>query len=139
MLQFVFDTDHLTLLGYGHPSITQHIATKSPGTLGFPVVAVEEYLRGRLAATAQAKTGADRILQYSLLQRSLTLIQSYALAPFDQVAEAQFQILCAMRLRIGTRDQKIAAIALATNATLVTRNKKDFSQIPGLVLEDWSV
>jgi tRNA(fMet)-specific endonuclease VapC len=35
-------------------------------------------------------------------------------------------------------DLKIAAIVLAHDATLLTRNQKDFSQIQGLKIEDWS-
>ena len=118
MLQFVIDTDHLTLLGYGHPLVTHRCAMKVPGALGLPVVTVEEHLRGRLSAIVQAKDGVGRMLQYSLLERSLRLIHPYPIAPFDPLAEDQFQILRAMRLRIGTRDQKIAAIALANNVIL---------------------
>jgi tRNA(fMet)-specific endonuclease VapC len=36
-------------------------------------------------------------------------------------------------------DLKIAAIALANEATLLTRNLVDFGRIGGLKAEDWSI
>jgi len=40
--------------------------------------------------------------------------------------------------KVGRADLLIAAIALAHRATLVTRNVRDFQQIPGLILENWT-
>jgi tRNA(fMet)-specific endonuclease VapC len=39
--------------------------------------------------------------------------------------------------KIGRADLLIAAITLANKATLVTRNTKDFRQVPGLQVENW--
>jgi tRNA(fMet)-specific endonuclease VapC len=43
------------------------------------------------------------------------------------------------QIRIGTQDLRIAAISLANQTTLVTRNQQDFSKVPGLLLEDWTI
>jgi len=40
-------------------------------------------------------------------------------------------------LQIGTSDLKIASIALTHGATLLSANARDFSQVPGLRVEDW--
>lgn len=58
---------------------------------------------------------------------------------FDEQAQTVFQRLHAQRMRIGTLDLRIAAIALSREATLVTRNRQDFAGIPALNIEDWSL
>jgi tRNA(fMet)-specific endonuclease VapC len=59
---------------------------------------------------------------------------------FDEQAQMMFQHLRAQRIRIGTLDLRIAAIALSREATLVTRNRQDFAGIPApLNIENWSL
>jgi tRNA(fMet)-specific endonuclease VapC len=57
---------------------------------------------------------------------------------FDTEAAARFELLKRVPIRIGSMDLKIAAIALAREATLLTRNLIDFRKVPGLSAEDWS-
>ncbi len=68
----------------------------------------------------------------------MSLLQRGGLLDFDGRAVAEYQRLHAARLRLGTMDLKIAAVTLASGATLLTRNSTDFSRVPGLHFEDWS-
>jgi predicted nucleic acid-binding protein len=46
-----------------------------------------------------------------------------------------------LKLKVRKMDLRIAATVLeadATDATLVSRNGRDFRQVPGLRIEDWS-
>lgn len=43
------------------------------------------------------------------------------------------------KIRIGTQDLRIAAIILSQDGILVTRNQRDFVQIPNLILEDRTI
>jgi tRNA(fMet)-specific endonuclease VapC len=58
---------------------------------------------------------------------------------FDTQAQTVFKTLLTQKLRIGTQDLRIAAVALSQGATLVTRNRQDFAAIPALKIEDWSL
>jgi tRNA(fMet)-specific endonuclease VapC len=58
---------------------------------------------------------------------------------FDSNSYNGFESLRQQLRRLDTRDLRIAAIALNTEAVLVTRNRQDFAQIPNLIIEDWSI
>jgi tRNA(fMet)-specific endonuclease VapC len=107
--------------------------------VGISAVSVEEAVRGRLAVLARPLTGPQRVRAYAQLTDTVELISNLPLVPFDALSENQFQKLRALRLRIGASDIKIGAVALAHNLTLLTRNRRDFARIPGLVIADWSV
>jgi tRNA(fMet)-specific endonuclease VapC len=134
MLQFVLDTDHLTLYDRNHRPLIQHLAKRPPDAIGVTVVTVEEALRGRVAALARPLDGLTRIRRYAQLQRTVEIFGQLPVVPFDQASEDQFQRLLALRLRVGVRDLKIAAVVLANHVTLLTRNRRDFGRIPALVI-----
>lgn len=72
------------------------------------------------------------------MERHLTLYRRVQVLGFNDRSGVEFERLKQARLRIGTMDLKIAAIALAHDATVLTRNLKDFSRVPGLRVEDWA-
>jgi tRNA(fMet)-specific endonuclease VapC len=59
--------------------------------------------------------------------------------PFDHANEAEYQQLRAQKTGVGTQDLKIAAVALTNHLILVSRNGRDFSRVPGIRLDDWSI
>jgi tRNA(fMet)-specific endonuclease VapC len=67
------------------------------------------------------------------------MFRLFPLVPFDDGSERRYLQLRASRLRVGTLDLKIAAIAVENALTVLTRNRADFGRVPGLKLQDWSV
>jgi len=58
---------------------------------------------------------------------------------YPESAINRFHQLAAMKLPVRRMDLRIAAIILEHGGTLVTRNLRDFQQIPNLPLENWAV
>lgn len=79
--------------------------------------------------------GASQLFEQDFRGRSLD---------FGSAAALQYSLIRAQRQRAGrpisTEDAQIAAIAISANATLVTRNTKDFDGIVGLrILNPWQM
>jgi tRNA(fMet)-specific endonuclease VapC len=55
--------------------------------------------------------------------------------PFSKDAA---EVYAALPFRRGSFDRLIAAHAIALDATLVTNNERDFRDIPGLKVENWT-
>ncbi|HZP84643.1 MAG TPA: PIN domain-containing protein [Chthonomonadaceae bacterium] len=79
-----------------------------------------------------------QVAAYQRLKRRLEVYCRIAVVQYDEKAAAEFERPRQAKIRTGTMDLKIAAIALANNATLLTRNLSDFGKVPDLRAEDWS-
>ncbi len=101
------------------------------------IVAAEESLKGWLAFIHSRKNGAEQLEPYARLLDCIVTLNKFTILPFDRDAAAEFHLLQQNLPRIGRMDLKIAAIALAHDATLLSRNLRDFDQIPGLRVENW--
>ncbi len=136
----ILDTDHLTLLQRNHPAVIARVAALSPELITATIVSAMEQVRGRLAQIHRAKTAAEVVMAFTHFQEALTFYRTVPILPYDEAAATHFA-----RLRQvfphspGTQDLRIAAIVLSRNATLVTRNQRDFQRIEGLLLTDWSL
>ena len=138
----ILDTDHFSLLEWGSGAIGQRlhgrIKALPESEAVTTIITFEEQTRGWLAFQARARTLEQQVNAYRKLKRHLDTYLEIRVLEFDADAAAEFQRLQRLRLRVGTMDLKIAAIALTHGATVLTRNLSDFGQVPGLRVEDWT-
>ncbi|MCF7787505.1 MAG: PIN domain-containing protein [Prosthecobacter sp.] len=101
------------------------------------IITVQEAVGGWLALINSTQAGQDQITGYTSFQRTITAFRHFDILPFDSEAGVIFHRLKSVHSRTGTMDLKIAAICLAHDAMLLTRNLSDFQHIPGLRVENW--
>ncbi len=142
MRVYLLDTDHLSVLergGANSERLQRRLQTVSPDEIAATVISYEEQTRGWLSYIARARSPEEQVTAYGYLQRHLRVFCAVPLIAFDPAAAAIVRQLQMQRIRIGTMDLKIASIALARGASLLTRNVADFQKVPGLRVEDWTV
>jgi tRNA(fMet)-specific endonuclease VapC len=100
------------------------------------IITYEEQVKGWFKLLSHAQDMHDEIEAYRRLRVHLDDYRLLTLVDFDEPAAVQFQRLRKSKIRIGTMDLKIAAIALARDAMVWTRNLRDFNKVPGLRVED---
>ena len=137
----LLDTDHVTLIdrgGQACDNILARIGKVSFNEITVSIVSYEEQMRRWLAVLNTLRRSEKQIDGYLRLERMLDFYCATPILQFDAKAVSEFDRLKQAKIGIGTMDMKIAAIALANNATVLTRNFSDFSKISGLRIEDWS-
>lgn len=137
----LLDADVLSLLEYRNPAIAARAeAAGRAGPVAIAFVTRIERLRGRLDAVIKSATAADMLVMLARLAETERFLAGFTVVPFDPVAGAHFDRLSVAKptRSMGRGDLLTACVALAQNATLATRNVKDFRQVPGLTLDDWS-
>jgi tRNA(fMet)-specific endonuclease VapC len=138
----IMDTDHISLPereGVGPGSRLQDRLYQVPeNEVTVTIVSFEEQTRGWFAHMARARTLPQQIEGYRRLRQHLQSYRNAIILDFDETAAVVFQRLRSQRIRIGTFDPKIAAIAISRDATLLSRNLIDFRKVPGLKVEDWT-
>ncbi len=139
---YLIDTDHATFVQGGTAegeAVRRRLRDIAPDDYGTTIVTYEEQCRGWLDNINRAQTPATRIMAYTELKDHLLFFSRIAVWDYDAAADAVFVTLTQAKVRVGTKDLRIASIALANNATLLTRNTKDFVRVPNLRFEDWSI
>lgn len=140
MIKYILDTDHVTLFQHNHPKIVQRAKIIGGANIFVTTVTLEEQFRGRLAAIARVASQPQKLaIAYKNLRKTLVYFCNVNLLDFDDAAYNCYQNLRQQKIKVGTQDLRIASVALANKAIVVTRNHKDFSKVPNISLEDWSL
>ena len=129
----VLDSNTISYYLRGDPQVVPRLQALRPADLGVPAIVEYELRYGLLRLPAVAAT--PRLVALAQLLRPMQLL------PFDSECAAH-----AARIRvdleavgtpIGPHDTLIAATALRHQATLVTRNVREFSRVAGLQWLNW--
>jgi len=102
------------------------------------IVSFQEQIRGSLAWLQRGRKPEDIIRGYRHVQSLLSYYSSALVQPFDDAAMSHVREWQRARIRIGTLDLRIAAIATVHDLKLLSRNLRDFRKVPGLDVEDWT-
>lgn len=138
MARYILDTDSVTFQQAGRGPILRRLAAVPTDAVCTTVVTLREQLRGRLAEVDRVTEGPALERAYTQLQATLRYFCKVNVLPLTAAAAARLAELREHKVRIGTQDLRGAAIALSVNAILVTNNRRDFDQVPGLIIEDWN-
>ncbi len=137
MTRFVLDTDLVSLLQHGNATVVERVGRHRPDDVATTIVTIEEQLSAWHTLLRRAKTAIALVPVYRRMSETVLFLSKLPLLTFTESAAKLYEQLCKQKPRTGRMDLRIAAIALAHQATLVTRNVADFEGIEGLAVEDW--
>jgi tRNA(fMet)-specific endonuclease VapC len=136
----VLDTDHISVLQHSESpaaiALTQRLDALTVD-VSTTAVTLEEQSRSWLGLIGRYSDVRQQVAYYRRLVGMFDFFSGWQVLPFDERAAEEFLRLRSSRVRVATTDLKIAAVALTHGATLLSRNLQDFSQVPGLNVENW--
>jgi tRNA(fMet)-specific endonuclease VapC len=138
MSLYVLDTDILQLFQDGHAKVVERVGAVEPTDRAIAVITVEEQLSGWYTELRQAKRPERLAWAYRRLAATVRFLSRLQILEFDESAIRRYGELKRLKLKVRGSDLRIAATVLERDAILVTRNLRDFQQVPGLHVEDWS-
>ncbi len=136
----LLDSDHVSVLVDLRQSLRTSLIErlkKANEEIYLPVIVLEEQFRGWMAAIHKMRDVHKQIVPYLRLVKLIGFTQEWPIMTWNEPAADHFTRLRRLKVRIGTQDLKIASIALANDALLLSANLRDFEQVPALRVEDW--
>jgi tRNA(fMet)-specific endonuclease VapC len=142
-VKYLLDTDHISFLqrrsGSEFTCLVARMEQHALTDFALSVVSFHEQVLGAHSFINRARKNVDMIRGYALLSDTLKGFATAPVLPFDIEAITLFDVMQKQQVRVSTMDLRIAAIAISRSLVLLTRNVRDFSKVPGLITEDWTV
>jgi tRNA(fMet)-specific endonuclease VapC len=136
---YLLDTDTFSLYLQKDVKVSLAVFRHLASPMAVSIITVREVWDGWAAAIARAKNVNVLAATYTRLTETVVALSAWTVLSFSVAAIARYENLKQQKLNVGGNDLRIASISLELGATVVTRNRRDFSRIPGVVIEDWSV
>jgi tRNA(fMet)-specific endonuclease VapC len=136
----LLDTDHRSVLtdrrAAGNAPLVRRLE-RAEEPLAIPIVAVEQQCKGWLAKLNRTRSIHEQINPYERLAELFDFLAEWDIISLNEAAADLYAQLRRQKIRIGSQDLKIAAIAITRNALLLSANLRDFQKAPGLRVESW--
>jgi tRNA(fMet)-specific endonuclease VapC len=136
--RYLLDTDTFSLYLRHNPAVVGAVFRHLADQVAVSIITVEEVWDGWAAVVAKAKTPEQVAAAYARLTDTVNELRTWPVVSFPAGAVTRYAAFKKQKLNVGANDLKIAAIALEIGAAVVTRNRRDFNRIPGVVIEDWA-
>ena len=131
-MKWMLDTDTCIAIIKKHPVALKKLRGKSIGQVGLSSITLGELAYGA-DKSSRAKDAHDALTEFLL---------ALEIAAFDDLAAMRYGEVRASLARrgkpVGPLDTLIGSHAHALDLILVTHNTREFAQIEGLRLEDWT-
>ncbi|MBW4622737.1 MAG: type II toxin-antitoxin system VapC family toxin [Cyanosarcina radialis HA8281-LM2] len=140
MSLYILDTDHISLILNNHAKV---VANASLHEIAVTVITVQELFNGWMGKINDPSAVHNLLALYSKLWTTVKYFQTVEILNFTPEADECLKHLLKenppLRKNRLQKDMRIAAIALSLNATVVTRNQRDFGLVPALAIADWTL
>lgn len=139
----LLDTDHLSVLQWEEQPACDRLLKRldelPPDDIATSIVSFHEQVQGWLAYLNRSRKPKQIVAAYEKLEVIWRWFLKMNVASYTSDAEDRSSQSKRQCPRVKTLDLRIASIALASDSILLTRNSRDFRQVPGLRFEDWTV
>jgi tRNA(fMet)-specific endonuclease VapC len=136
----ILDTDHVSLILHNSPQVIANVAKHE---ISVTIVTVQELLNGWVGRSNDPSLVHNLPGLYSPLSTTVQYLQNIEVLDFTPEADTCLKKLLKdhppLKKKRLQKDVRIAAIALSVGGRVITRNKQDFGQVPGLSIEDWTL